>query len=315
MTTRYLRKKLFRASASGSSQKAPSIRRPREVEYDDDDDDNDDDNDLASSIFHGPGSERLEQQLPGTPDARPRTRFSPIGCDAWAYPSAGGVVYGLFTAVQLKQMRLSNLEEADRPFEDGEGDDDDDDAGAVTDEDRLSLLLLRHGARWWPSWGFYCRHRDNVQRGVPYGFHFPPSVHTAYTAPEANLFGKGKGRRGEVWVLKGSEDARDLESRPAEGGAFLRPALPRLPEDWYARVNMATTPGERCKVFKRFDATYYQTLEECEDIPKTLEDGIQKGKEYEALLRRMEDRDYVHRWVKYGSTEWPVRAYSLRPLS
>ncbi|KAK8131150.1 hypothetical protein PG984_007588 [Apiospora sp. TS-2023a] len=190
MTTRYLRKKLFRASAS-SSQKAASIRQPRELDYDDDEDD------LASSIFHGPGSERLEQQLPGTPDARPRTRFSPIGCDAWAYPSAGGVVYGLFTAVQLKQMRLSNLEEADRPFEDGEGDD------AVTDEDRLSLLLLRHGARWWPSWGFYCRHRDNVQRGVPYGFHFPPSVHTAYTAPEANLFGKGKGRRGRSGCSRG----------------------------------------------------------------------------------------------------------------
>ncbi|KAK7932228.1 hypothetical protein PG985_002940 [Apiospora marii] len=244
MTTRYLRKKLFRASGS---QKAASIRQTREVvEYDDDDDDDD----VASSIFPPPGSERLEQLLPGTPDARPRTRFSPVGCDAWAYPSAGGVIYGLFTAVQLKQMRLSNLEEADRPFSDGEADEAD-----AAAEDRLSLVLLRHGARWWPSWGFYCRHRDNVQRGTPYGFHFPPGVHTAYTAPEANLFGKAKGRRGEVWVLTGSEDVRDRESRPAEGGAFLRPALPRLPEDWYARVNMATTPGERCKVFKRFDAT------------------------------------------------------------
>lgn len=254
MTTRYLRKKLFRASASGS-QKAASTRRPREVEYDDDDDDEGDD--VASSVFPAPGCERLELLLPGTPDARPRTRFSPIGCDAWAYPSAGGVVHGFFTAVQLKQMRLSNLEEADRPFDDGERAD----AAAAVAEDRLSLVLLRHGARWWPSWGFYCRHRDNVRRGVPYGFHFPPRVHTAYTAPEANLFGKGKGRRGEVWILKGSEDVRDRDpdqeslSRPAEGGAFLRPALPRLPEDWHARVNLATTPGERCKVFKRFDAT------------------------------------------------------------
>ncbi|KAK8070010.1 hypothetical protein PG994_006626 [Apiospora phragmitis] len=291
MTTSYIRKKLFRASGSGSTTTqivTAGTKRPRE---DDDADGHNDDDDLLS-LHSTPRSRFRHGRLPGLPSARPRTRFSPIGCETWAYPLAGGVVYGFFTAVQLKQMGLSNMEEADR----SSGDD-----GA--EEDRLSLVLLRQGAHWWPSWRFYCRHRDNLRR-MPYGFHFPPSVHTAYTAPEAAVLGKGKGRKGEVWVLKASEDVVLYGDSERD---VINPPLPGIPEDWYARVNLATTPGERCKVFKQYGATYYENWKECEDMPKTLEEGVQRGKEYEALLRRMEDTNYVRRWMEHGATDWPAK--------
>ncbi|KAK8085487.1 hypothetical protein PG997_006758 [Apiospora hydei] len=261
----YIRKKLFRTSGSGGSLythtnlTVSGSKRPRE----DDGTEHDDVDDPVTLLSAGqhftttPISRYRHGRLPGLPSARPRTRFSPIGCECWAYPSAGGVVYGFFTAVQLKQMGLSNMEEADRSSPD--------DGGA--DEDRLALVLLRQGAHWWPSWAFYCRHRDNIHR-VLYGFHFPPSVHTAHTAPEAASMGRGKGRRGRgIWAS-------------SLGRVYRRAARSR----------------------------YYENWKDCEDIPKTLEEGVQKGKEYETLLKRMQDANYVRRWVDNGSTDWPAKA-------
>ncbi|KAK8044390.1 hypothetical protein PG993_004414 [Apiospora rasikravindrae] len=307
----YIRKKLSRKSGSGGSLythanlTVSGTKRLREDDGNEYGDNAAVDNDNEQVVLLSAGqhftttpiSRYRHGRLPGLPSARPRTRFSPIGCECWAYPSAGGVVYGFFTAVQLKQMGLSNMEEADRssPNEDG----------GAADEDRLALTLLRQGAHWWPSWAFYCRHRDNIHR-VLYGFHFPPCVHTAYTAPEAASLGRGKGRRGEVWVLKGSEDVVFYDDH-AERDPDKQP-WPSIPEGWYARVNLATTPGERCKVFKQFGATYYENWKDCEDIPKTLEEGVQKGKEYETLLKRMQDPNYVRRWTENGSTDWPAKA-------
>jgi hypothetical protein len=50
---------------------------------------------------------------------------------------------------------------------------------------------------------------------------------------------------------------------------------------------------ERCEVLKDFGATFYEKVEDCEDIAKTLQEGIQKGKRYEELLKKMEDIKYV----------------------
>lgn len=38
-------------------------------------------------------------------------------------------------------------------------------------------------------------------------------------------------------------------------------------------------------------------MEECEDIPKSLGEGIRRGKQYEELLRRMDNDQYVDRWL------------------
>ncbi|KAK7943333.1 uncharacterized protein PG986_012446 [Apiospora aurea] len=261
----YIRKKLFRTSGSGGSLYTHTNLT---VVL------------LSSAGQHfttTPISRYRHGRLPGLPSARPRTRFSPIGCECWAFPSAGGVVYGFFTAVQLKQMGLSNMEEADRSSPD--------DGGA--DEDRLALVLLRQG-----------------RTGGPAG---RSTAGTATTSTAScGVHGPGQGAGGEVWVLKGSEDVVFYDDH-ADRDPSKQP-WPSIPEGWYARVNLATTPGERCKVFKQFGATYYENWKDCEDIPKTLEEGVQKGKEYETLLKRMQDANYVRRWVDNGSTDWPARA-------
>ena len=55
---------------------------------------------------------------------------------------------------------------------------------------------------------------------------------------------------------------------------------------------------ERCEVLKDFDGTFYEKVEDCEDIAKTLEEGIRKGKRYEELLKKMEDMKYVDNWLE-----------------
>lgn len=171
-----------------------------------------------------PGSE-YKQPLPGTPNARPRTRFGASGCAVWAYPSIGGVVYGYFTAVQLKQLGLSNMEEADRS---DNGD----------DEDRLSVAILQRGAHWWPRWGLYLRHSEKM-RTTPYDFHFPPSIHVAYPSSDNG-----------VWVLKGSQDReREVEDD------FIKPLLPYIPVQLKPRRSLALTADEECEALKHFGAT------------------------------------------------------------
>ena len=49
---------------------------------------------------------------------------------------------------------------------------------------------------------------------------------------------------------------------------------------------------------KDFGATFYEKVEDCEDIAKTLEEGIRKGKRYEELLKKMGDMKYVDRWLE-----------------
>ncbi|KAK8033513.1 hypothetical protein PG991_002911 [Apiospora marii] len=180
--------------------------------------------DRVSCSLPAPGWE-WKKPLPGTPNARPRTIFHNSGCAVWAYPSVGGVVHGFFTAVQLKQLGLSNMEEANRSDNSDE-------------EDRLSVAILRQGAHWWPRWGLYLRHKSKM-RTIPYDFHFPPSIHVAYPT-------SGKG----VWVLKCSED-REW----GDEDDFLKPLLPPVPEGLGPRRNLALTADEECEALKHFGAT------------------------------------------------------------
>ncbi|KAK7993381.1 Alpha-glucosidase [Apiospora arundinis] len=233
-------------------------------------------NDGVVCMYPVPGSE-YKQKLPGTPSARPRTRFGVSGCATWAYPSVGGVVYGFFTAVQLKQLGLSNMEEANRSDNDDE-------------EDRLSVAILQQGAHWWPSWGLYLRHSERM-RMTPYDFHFPPNIYVAYPS-------SGKG----VWVLKCSPDWRQEHDDD-----ITKPSLPNVPEGLEGRRSLALTADEGCEALKHFGATFYESPGGCGDIPKTLDEGVQRGKRYEALLKRMEDMHYEDAWLEHGHTEWPIK--------
>ncbi|RYC55629.1 hypothetical protein CHU98_g10578 [Xylaria longipes] len=181
-------------------------------------------------------------------DTQQRTEFFPTHCQVKAYPSMGGVVIGLFTAVQLKHLGLSNVKPAPRSHNE-------------TDEDGLALGMMRQGAHWWPSWQFYVRHYDRLDAQMPVGY---------------------------------------AENDP------VKPYLERMPEDLDAHVNMALNADERCEVLKSFSAKFYDTVEECEDIPKTLEEGYQRGKRNEHLLKKMDDGHYQERWLEHGMADTPL---------
>ena len=213
--------------------------------------------------------------MPSSKDTEQRTEFFPQYCQVKAYPSMGGVVLGFFTAVQLKQLGLFNLKSVPRSRND-------------TEEDGLALSMMRQGAHWWPGWDLYQHHYDRLtDKLIPYDFHFPPRINVGYPS-------SGNG----VWVFKFSEDRMGLdEDEP------IKPSLEGMPDDCSARINMTVTADERCEVLKSFGARFYDTVEECEDIPKTLEEGRLKGKRYELLLRKMEDDDYLSRWLEHGLTD------------
>jgi hypothetical protein len=53
---------------------------------------------------------------------------------------------------------------------------------------------------------------------------------------------------------------------------------------------------ERCDVLREFGAVYYKSVKDCPDVPGSLEEGVAQGREYERLVKLMEDRDYVTEW-------------------
>lgn len=201
-------------------------------------------------------------------DPNTRTEFLPLSCKTTAYPSSGGIVLGYFSAIELAHLNLSRTIPANRSSDPAE-------------EDNLALGMLRLGAHWWPSWELYARHREQIMEGIPYDFHFPPIVNVGYPS-------SGKG----VWVVKFSVDQQTWDDEDGR-----KPYLSRKPDDWDGKMRMALTMDERCEVLKGFGATFYETVEDCEDIPKTLLEGIRKGRQYEELLKKMEDMNYVDRWL------------------
>jgi len=198
-----------------------------------------------------------------------RTEFLSRLCKTTAYPSSGGIVLGYFSAVELAYLNLSRTKPANRSSDPAK-------------EDDLALRMLHLGAHWWPSWILYAIHQKWIIDGIPYDFHFPPNVNVGYPS-------SGKG----MWVFKFSADKRTWDEEDER-----KPYLERKPEDWEGRIGMVLTMDERCEVLKDFGATFYEKVEDCEDIAKTLEEGIRKGKRYEELLKKMGDMKYVDRWLE-----------------
>ncbi|RYP78754.1 hypothetical protein DL771_000421 [Monosporascus sp. 5C6A] len=101
--------------------------------------------------------------------SRPRTIPGATNCTVIARPSAGGVVIGRFTGVELEWLGLprssSFSEQPKQQAPAGGG------QGSLEEKDALALCIMRLGARWWPSREFEARHAD-VQ--YPYGHHYPP---------------------------------------------------------------------------------------------------------------------------------------------
>ena len=95
-----------------------------------------------------------------------------------------------------------------------------------------------------------------------------------------------------VWVSKFTADQKNWDERE-----WRKSYLPRKPDDWDGKIAMVLTMDERCDVLKSFGATFYETVEACDDIPKTLEEGIERDKRYKDLLKKMEDPFYFDRWL------------------
>jgi hypothetical protein len=202
-------------------------------------------------------------------DPNTRTEFLSQLCIITAYPSSGNIIFGYFSAVKLVHLNLSRTKPANRSPDPAE-------------EDDLALRMLRLGAYWWPSWDLYAIHRERIIEGIPYDFHFPPNVNVGYPS-------SGKG----IWVFKFSADKRTWDEEDER-----KPYLEIEPDDWKGKIGMTLTMDERCEVLKDFGATFYEKVEDCEDIAKTLQEGIRKGKRYEELLKRMEDMKYVDNWLE-----------------
>lgn len=50
---------------------------------------------------------------------------------------------------------------------------------------------------------------------------------------------------------------------------------------------------------------FTRNLDDCEDLPKTLNEVIHTGREYGELMQRTEAAYYEEAWIMYGTTEWP----------
>jgi hypothetical protein len=204
--------------------------------------------------------------FPYNPSAR--TEFHDSSCQVTAYPSVGGFVFGFFSAVELAYLDLSRSGPSNRSSD-------------TAEEDRLALRMLHLGAHWWPSGSLYARHKEQIDQRIPYEFHVPPEVKVGCPS-------SGNG----LWVLKFLVDSNSWYEADD-----WQPSIRRRPEDWGIRMNYVLTMDEQCEALRKLGAVFYEKLEDCEEIPETLDQAVQSGKHYEKLLKKMEDPEYLDKWL------------------
>jgi hypothetical protein len=203
------------------------------------------------------------------------TRSLATDCTTITYPSIGGLVIAQYTGCELDYLGLSRSEEA-KP------------CPIASVEDNFAFKVLCLGGRWWPNWDFYSRHIERATQ-IPYGQHLRPTIDVGYPS------------EGGVWVLKTVQWKR---SRLLSG-------LPERPDGW-VKINMAWTMDKRCEVLKGFGATLYERKEDCLDIPKSLEKGIEAGRANMKLLVKVEDNGYVYEWLE---SRWDDIYKETEPVS
>ncbi|KAI1354759.1 hypothetical protein F5Y01DRAFT_311564 [Xylaria sp. FL0043] len=199
-----------------------------------------------------------------TTSHRPRAIPLHVSCKVMAYPSTGGIVIGYLSGVELEWLGIPAASPASAQSQE---------AG---EEDAFALQLMRLGGRWWPSLKFAKQH-DVLE--YPYGYHFPPDFHIAYSSPASS--------KQAVLLFK---------TFPDNGLYRLPEDAPEKPDEWF-RLLACRTMEDRWAVLKDFGATEYDDVELCPDIPKSLEEGVEEGKLYEQLLRKMQDPEYLDEWT------------------
>ncbi|KAI0190470.1 hypothetical protein EV127DRAFT_430388 [Xylaria flabelliformis] len=182
------------------------------------------------------------------------------------YPSTGGIVIAAAPLpADLAHLGLSQTRDTER-------------SNATSEEDDIANRMLQLGANWWPDWDTYARHRERVDQGILYDFHFPPDMFIGYPST------------GGVWVSKFSAD---LDQSWAGGEESSQPRMPKV---WRQAFAGALTMDDKCKVMEDLGAVFYANVGLCPDVAQTVDQGKEMFGRYSALLRNMEDPGYLARW-------------------
>ncbi|PPJ49683.1 hypothetical protein CBER1_02165 [Cercospora berteroae] len=195
------------------------------------------------------------------------------GPDVLAYPSTGGHVRKHLTRPELDRLGLTFDLAAENEFvyldtEQAEADTD--------QEDAFSLRLMHLGGRWWKSQEYFnCHYREAEW---PYGHHFPPDLDVGYPCS------------GGVLVLR-----TFAENLPYRGD--LPDVSPERLENCWELLSLCATMEERCVALRKLGAVLYDSIEDCADLPRSVEDGIAQGRQWEELMDKMDDRDYLEKFL------------------
>lgn len=197
--------------------------------------------------------------------------FQGAGNYLQSYPSIGGVVLlHNPSAVDLQYLQLPRTHDEERPLDID-----------PQKEDELAVRMLQVGAYWWPDWTTYLTHRNKLDEGFSYDFHFPPEVHVGYPST------------GGVWVAKYTQDRHYGDD---DGGQ--KSWLPPRPPRWSNRMRYVLSMDEKCEAMKDLGgATFYDKVEDCLDIPKTVQDGKDMFESFRKHLDNMLDRDYFDEFL------------------
>lgn len=96
-----------------------------------------------------------------------RAGFGAVSCHVRGYPSLGGIILGVFTAVELEWLGQSRSKPSFRSS----------DAQA---EDDFSFQMLRLCTPWWKSMALYGKRTRQVSGGCPRPDGFPTDFHVGY---------------------------------------------------------------------------------------------------------------------------------------
>lgn len=185
-----------------------------------------------------------------------------------ACPSVGGVVMANPGPIEMQHLNLPRTHDTSRSG----GDDD------------MAVLVLQLGARWWPDWGTYARHKTAIDDGVEYRHHFPPRLEVAYPSS------------GGVWVAEYSPDMPQVRLLEEEERREGRDTLPPVPGDWWNKMNLVLTMDERASALRRFGATFYERPEDCPDLALSVKRAKDMFEPYKELLERMDNLEYRNKW-------------------
>lgn len=223
---------------------------------------------------------------------KPRIVHGPLYSVVLSYPSQGGLVRkGAATRVELDWLGLMSPTSSD----------DGNQTQAIhnaNEEDDFALRMMQLGGRWWPSEELFERH---CNADYPYGHHYPPHLDVCYP------------HTGGVLVLRTwAGNSPYLSDLPG--------VAPWKPDTW-SRLSLCATMEERCDVLRAFGGSMYDSLRECPDVPESLEEGIAQWREYERLLKMMEDDRYVDQWFNtlkkhtYGLSIYRYTSRAIPPYS